>query len=152
MRELSLTEAQEKELRAFVKANDPHMDENLTADKANRPMVYRHQLAGLWSMYMLPAGRERWIKQAKARREVADLVAQYKSVPDDQKPAIKEKLAKSVGDIFESDLEEKGNQALSLEAEAAHLKDRIAKRREAKDKLVAQRVEKLTSEGDDWPW
>lgn len=151
-RELSLTDAQEKELRAFVKTNDPHMDENLTADKTKRPPFYRHQISGLWTMYMQPEGRQRWVKQVKARREVADLTAQYNLADDAGKPAVKEKLAKAVGELFDADLEEKGNQVHALETQAALLKDKIAKRAQAKDKIVAQRVDGLTGEADDWSW
>ena len=150
--EVELTDLQEKELLDFVKANDPFMAEHLAREKGQGP-GYRHQLFGLWRMYKDNADRERWVKQSKAHKDIRDLSAQFNKAADAEKPALKEKLKKSVGELFDADLADKTRQVEAMEAHAAKLKDKIAKRREAKERVVNQRVEQITGEGgEDWQW
>src|SRR6185369_17324835 len=117
----------EKELLDFIKANEPMMAEHLAKEKGSPG--FKRQLGGLWRMYKDPAERDRWIKQARARKDVREYSAQYQRAADAEKPAIKEKLSKSLGDLFDADLAERTKQVESLEAQAAKAKERLAKRK-----------------------
>lgn len=151
--DMELTEAQEKELLDFVKANDPIMAEHLARENGHGAPSYKHQIFGLWRMYKDSADRERWVKQARAHREIREISTQYNKAPDGEKPALKDRLKKAVGDLFDADLADKTRQVEAMEAHAATFKEKIAKRREAKDRMVNQRVEQITGEsGEDWQW
>ncbi|MBI3553033.1 MAG: hypothetical protein HY077_11010 [Elusimicrobia bacterium] len=150
--EATLNEAQEGELLAFIKANEPMMAEHLGRAKSEEPSMYHHKLAELWQMYKDPDVRQQFSKTMKANRASRELVEQYKKAEGADKAALKDKLTGAVGDQFDVDVAGKELQIKKMTTEIAKLKDKIGKRREQKDKYVAKRVEQMTSEGGDWEW
>jgi len=148
--EPALTEAQEQELLGFLKENAPKLYANLNAAKGDNPQMQKHRLSGLWKLYKNPEARENFVKHAKANEAVRDLAVQYKKAGEKEKAAVKEKLGKAVGELFDADLGSKELQIKRMQDDIAKFKEKIAKRRQLKDKIVARRVEQLTGEGDDW--
>lgn len=147
----ALTEAQEKELTDFIKENDPKLHERLSAAGQEIPApMRRRRLAQMWKMYQDPEAKGLFVKRAKANASVRELVGQYKKAGEKEKPAIKEKLVKATGELFDADQGSKELQLKKMQDEIAKLKEKTAKRRSLKDKIVARRVEQLTGEGDDW--
>jgi len=146
----ALTEAQEQELLGFLKENAPKMYEHMNSAKGGNPQMQKQRLAGLWKVYKNPEARENFVKHGKANEAVRELTAQYKKAGEKEKAAVKEKLGKAVGELFDADLGGKELQIKRMQDDIAKFKEKIAKRRQLKDKIVARRVEKLTGEGDDW--
>ena len=147
----ALTEAQEKELTDFLKETDPKMHERMSAAGQEMPApMRRRRLAQMWKMYQDPEAKGLFVKRAKANASVRELVGRYKKAGDKEKPAIKEKLVKATGEIFDADQGNKELQLKKMQDEITKLKEKIAKRRQMKDKIVARRVEQLAGEGDDW--
>lgn len=146
----AVTEDQERELLSFLKENAPKLHERLSAAKRDAPMMYHHRLPDLWQKYRDPEIRERFLKHAKALESVRELSAQYRQAAEKDKPAVKEKLVKAGSELFDADLANKELQLKKMQDDIAKLKEKIAKRRRLKDKIVAKRVEQLTGEDDDW--
>ena len=146
----ALTEAQEKELTDFLKEADPKMHERMSAGDREKPMMRRRRLAQLWKLYQDPESRALFVKRAKANASVRELVAQHRKAGEKERPALKEKLAKAVGELFDADQGTKELQLKKMQEGISKLKDKIAKRRQLKDKIVGRRVEQLMGEDDDW--
>ena len=146
----AVTEDQERELLSFLKENAPKLHERLSTAKHDAPMMYHHRLPELWQKYKDPEIRERFLKHAKALELVRELSAQYRQAAEKDKPALKEKLVKAGSELFDADLANKELQLKKMQEDIAKLKEKIAKRRRLKDKIVAKRVEQLTGEDDDW--
>lgn len=146
----ALTEAQEKELTDFIKEAAPKMHEHMNAGGREMPMIRRRKLARLWKLYQDPEARALFVKNSKANAAVRELAAQYRKAGEKEKPAIKEKLVKAAGELFDADQGNKELQLKKMQEDIVKLKEKIAKRRQLKDKIVARRVEQLTGEEDDW--
>jgi len=146
----ALTEAQEKELTDFLKEADPKMHERMSAGGREMPMMKRRRLAQLWKLYQDPESRALFVKRAKANASVRELAAQYRKAGEKEKPAIKAKLTTATGELFDVDQANKELQLKKMQDGISKLKEKTAKRRQLKDKIVARRVEQLTGEGDDW--
>ncbi|HBL15434.1 MAG TPA: hypothetical protein DD417_01365 [Elusimicrobia bacterium] len=148
--EPAVTEDQERELLAFLKENMPKLHDRLSKAKQDSPMMYHHRLPELWQKYKDPEIRERFLKHAKALEAVRELSAQYKQAAAKDKAAVKEKLAKAGSELFDADLSNKEHQLKKMQEDIAKLKEKIARRRQLKEKIVAKRIEQLTGEDDDW--
>lgn len=146
------TEAQEKDLLEFLKGNEPALHAHLVESKAKLPDSYKRRLAEIWNMYRDPDTRDQFVKSNRAHRAVRDLMDQYKKADAKDKDALKAKLEKAVGELFDANLNEKELQVKKMQIEMSKLNEKIARRRQQKEKYVARHLEMLTGDDEDWQW
>jgi len=95
------------------------------------------KLAGFWNMYKDPQAREHFVKTTRANHELRELAGQYKAASGKDKDALKEKIVKAVGVVFDLDVSQKELQIKRMQDEIASLKGKVAKRLQLKDKYVS---------------
>lgn len=150
--EEAIGEQQETEILEFIKTHQPKMHEELSHVRREFPQMFKRRMRDISHMYQNPEIRDHWVKRSKAQKRVHDLAREYRHAKDSEKGAAKEKLRLALAELFDLNLAQKELHLRKMQEQIAQLKEKIAKRKADKDKLVKRRLERMTGaeEEEDW--
>jgi hypothetical protein len=150
--EEAVGEQRETEILEFIKTHQPHMHERLSHVKGERPQMYRQRMREISHMYENPEIRDQWVKQSRAQRRVHELTREYRRAKDPEKGSVKEKLRQALAELFDLNLAQKELHLRKMQEQIVQLKDKIAKRKADKDKLLKRRLDRMTGAEEDEDW
>jgi hypothetical protein len=143
-------EEEETKVVEFVGEQEPDMRKHLEMLKKANPDEHHRKVREIAQMHRDPEIRERFAARARAQRKVRELTQAYRKAEAKEKPGVKEKLRAALSALFEEDMAQKELHLKKMQAEISKLKERIAKRRSLKDKVVDKRLERMLGEEDEW--
>jgi hypothetical protein len=105
------------------------------------------------AMHWAHAGGQPSAEQMKLMKELKTLGKKYQtSDSEDDKSKAKQGMREILGQQYDAFLETQDKQIEELEARIEELRSKLAKRREAKDRMVDLKLEMLISEADGLGW
>lgn len=97
-----------------------------------------------------PEMREKFEKMRDLEHKVREAARKMRKGSDTEKAAVKTEAKKLLGDLFDAKLAMEEGMLAKIEKRAAELKEKIAKKKAGREKLIESRLSRLSGEGDDW--
>ena len=94
--------------------------------------------------------RAKFDKVRALEGKIRDLGGKLSKAPETEKAAGKAEARKIVGELFDAKLDLDLAILTKTEKHVAEMKDKLAKRKENRERVIESRVARLTGEGDDW--
>ncbi len=150
---LSLTDAQEKEVLAYLKQRRTEEYERLIKIKDEAPRLYRGALIGAWRTMQLPADIQKYAEtQQSARLKAWRLSRDLAKAADDQKAGIRKELMEVLGTEFDAEQQMREYRLGQLEEEIKRLRNQAKERAERRTKIIEENLTNLMeNRGSAWP-
>ena len=99
---------------------------------------------------MDPAMKERMEKMRAAQDKVRELTQKLRKAKDSEKAALKKDARVALGELFDARLAMEQSMVDKMSEHLAEKKEKLAKKKAAKDKLVDEKLDKLTGDAPSW--
>ncbi len=148
-------EQPEEELFTFIREVNPDMAEHLAKVRAVDPNAYREILGGVANQYRElkkleatnPEAGKKAIEVAKLEGQIQVLARHYKgSTTPEEKEELRKKIKDMLTEAIDGKITLEESRVAYIEKDLKSLKDRIAQRKQHKDKIVEQKLTEVTSE------
>mgnify|MGYP001585630482 CR=1 FL=1 len=93
---------------------------------------------------------EKYMKMHEIEKSVRQAAQKARKGSDAEKAAAKPELKKLLGDLLDVKLDIDQYRLTKAEKETVELKEKIAKKKANRDKMIESRLSKMSGEGDDW--
>lgn len=143
---------EEREVLSFIKENNPEMFRHLLEAKERKPEFFRHKLREITRMHRNPEMRQVFVTTMKSEGKVRKLVGAYRRADAKEKEALKGELEQALNEQFDAKLAGHEMHLKKMQEELARQKDRVAKRKALKDKIVKKRLAELSGDVEAWDW
>lgn len=143
---------EEREILAFIKQHNPEMAGHIHEARERKPELYRHKLKEFARMYRNPEMRQVFVRNMKSEARVRKAVEAYRRADGGEKESLKGELEAALNEQFDAKLAGHEMHLKRMQEEIARQKDRIAKRRSLKDKIVKKRLAEVSGDVEAWDW
>ena len=93
---------------------------------------------------------EKYMKMHDIEKSVCEAAQKMRRGSDAEKAAAKPELKKLLGDLLDAKLDIDQYLLTKAEKQTIELKEKIAKKKANRDKMIESRLAKMSGEGDDW--
>lgn len=97
-----------------------------------------------------PAMREKFEKMRGSEHKLRETVRKLREGSDAEKAAAKTEAKRLLGEILDARLAMEEDMLAKMEKRAAELKEKIAKKKTGREKMIESKLSRLSGEGDDW--
>ncbi len=93
---------------------------------------------------------EKYMKMHDIEKSVREAAQKMRKGSDAEKAAAKTEVKNLLGDLLDAKLDVDQYMLTKAEKQAVELKEKIAKKKANRDKMIESRLSKMSGEGDDW--
>lgn len=145
----------------FLKEVDPRLLERLKYLKEDNPAEFSRILSRVWhEMKMLerlkrenPEQYEAVLRIRKVEAKVKMLAEDYRKSEDPkQKETLKKELKSALAQLFDLKMAQHEKEVKKLEEQLKKQREKLENQKKEKDKLVEERLQKMTGEKEEWDW
>ena len=97
-----------------------------------------------------PEMKERLEKMRETEQKLHELHKKISQGPDSEKASAKPEARKLIGELFDAKLALETAMLAKLEKHAAELKEKIAKKKSNREKMIDSKLARIVGDGDDW--